>query len=315
MATVEEIARDVLASHATDANAALVARWMNNRYRELVSKVKFRHLRNVGELSLPAVINTGTITVTRGSTAVAGAATTFETEVGSGTQEHYYFRTRTAWYRIASITDETNLVLESAFAEDDVSAGSYYIVKRTHSIATDGRWVGDFYHTRLRRRLSLVSLDELDALAPGRTLVAHYPLYIAQIGVDSSGYGKYEIYAPPANSEIINYIYWKIPSSLTLSTTFPLVIDPYVIKEGVLVDLYRYNMSIEAKKGNVEVAALWRNESRTQDTTWKRAIKDAIRTSRGADDISIILDMRHGLAHRSADQRTARDYVYDNWRQ
>ena len=313
MATVDELARDVLASIDTDTNAIAVAKWIDNRYREMVSRVKFRHLRQVGELYLPGVIDTGTLSISRGSTAVTGVASTFQTDMGATAQQYYFLRARTAWYRIASVASELSLTLNTNFAEDDVAAGSYHIAKRYHALSSSARWMGEFYHTRLRKSLNLISLDELDIIVPGRTLVGNIPHYVAQVGVDTSNYLMVEIYPPPEESEIIHYIYWALPSTLAISSIIPPVIEPYTLKEGVLIDLYRYEKAAALRKGNVEQAAVWRNEEKTQLGIWERAIKDAIRTSRGADDITFILEMWRGGAQRRGDQRTARDYVYDNW--
>jgi hypothetical protein len=314
MPTVDELARDVLASINTDENALAAAKWIDNRYREMVSKVKFRHLRKVGELSLPAIIETGTIDATRDSDDIAGTSTAFQTAMGAGAQEHYYFRTRTAWYQIESVTDESNIILISNFAEDDVADGAYKIAKRTHPLPATVRWVGDFYHTRLRRGLQSLSLDELNIISPGRSLIGNIPQYAAQVGLDSTGaYLLYEIYPPPDESEILHYIYWTLPGTLAINSTIPPVIDPYVLKEGVLIDLYRLEKSKEIRKGNIEQAAFWRNEEKAQLVIWERAIKDAIRTSRGADDITVILDWFRSRAESTGEQRTARDYILDNW--
>lgn len=45
MATVDELARYVLAAAATDANAIVAAAWINQRYKELTSRYKFKHLQ------------------------------------------------------------------------------------------------------------------------------------------------------------------------------------------------------------------------------------------------------------------------------
>ena len=314
MATVDEVVRDALAAINTDAGAIYAAKCVDNRYKEMVARVKFRHLRQIGELSIPAVITTGTVSISRGSTTVTGSSTTFQTEVGSGSQEYYYFRTRTAWYKIASITNETALELDSIFAEDDVSAGSYYIVKRYHPLASNARWMGDFVHTRLRKVLDERGHDQIDMIAPGRALVGNIPHYVAQVGVDSNNYLMVEVYPPPEESEIIHYVYWQLPTALTISSTIPAVIDPYTLKEGVLIDLYRYEKAKSIRAGNIDQAGFWRNEEKAQGTIWERRIKDAIRTSRGADDITFILkSFADSYGYRTRDQRTARDYVYDNW--
>jgi len=312
MPTVTELTRDILSSIATDVGGIACAKWIDNRYKEMVSKVRFRHLRKVGELALPAIIDTGTVTTTRASTAVAGASTTFETDMSAGAQEYYYFKVQSAWNKIASVTDETNLVLSTGFGEAAAAAASYVIVKRHHPLASDARWVGDFYFTRLRKQLTEVPLEAIGIQAPGRSLTGNIPHLVAQVGVDSNGYPMYEIYPPPLLSEVVHYIYWALPTSLSLSTSIPLVIDPYTLKEGVLVDLYRYLKATELKKGNIEAAAVYRNDERAQGTIWKRAIQDAKRTSRGSDDLTFILEMYPGFSSYH-DQRTARDYIHDNW--
>lgn len=313
MSTVDEVVRDTLAAIATDANAIAAAKWLDNRYKEMVRKVRFRHLRAIGELSLEGVYDTGTVTTTRGSTAVAGSSTQFETDIGATTHTHYYFRTNTAWYRISSVTDETNLVLSSEFAEDSVSGGSYEIVKRTYSLGSSVRWIGDFYHTRLRRRLnSNIGLDALNIIAPGRELAGNIPNYVVQTSVDSSGYVTVEVYPPPAETELLHYVYWSLPSTLTISSTIPPVIDPDDLKEGILIDLYRYEKARAIRDGNIEQAGIWRNEEKTQMTIWQNKIKEAIRTSRAADDLTFILEMFPGSA-KMTDQRTAHDYIVQNW--
>ena len=314
MATVDELARDVIASIATDANAIAAARWIDNRYKEMVARVKFRHLRQVGELYIPGVFDTGTLSVTRGSTAITGDSTQFDTDVTvAGGVEYCVIRPSSAWYKITSVGSETAITLTSNFAEDDISDGSYKLVKRYHPLDSNARWVGDFYFTRLRRTLADISLNELDILFPGRTLAGHIPSHVAQVGVDSNNYLMYEIYPPPVNSELINYIYWNLPTALTISSTIPPVIDSYMLKEGVLIDLYRYEKAAAIRKGNIEQAAIWRNDEKAQATIWDKVMKDAIRTSRGSDDITLILEMFRGVPFGRGEQRTAREYVYDNW--
>ena len=129
MPTVDELARDVLAALDTDAKAIAVAKWIDNRYKELVARVRFRHLRQIGELSLPSVYNTGTISATRGSASITGSSTQFVTDIGSGDQEYYQLRVNQTWYNISSVEGEEALTLESAFAEDSVSTASYSIIQ------------------------------------------------------------------------------------------------------------------------------------------------------------------------------------------
>ena len=315
MATVEEIVRDLIGSIASDAGAMIAAKWVDNRYQELVSKTKFRNLRAIGELTIPATYTTGTISATRGSTTITGVATDWLVGIGAGAQDYYYFKGASAWYKIDSITNALALELESEFAEDDLAAGSSYtIVKRHHVLAADARWLTSFIHTRLRRELVIISLDEMNAMHPGRVLTGTYPLEVAQVGFGVAGTAIMVEFYPASNtSELIHYVYTKLPTNLTISSTIPTVIDAIVLKEGAYVDLCRYEMAKAARAGNVDQSALWRNEMRASLTKWKEHIHDAAKTQRGVDDISFVLT-RYGNSYPlSSDQRNARDVVLDRW--
>lgn len=80
-----------------------------------------------------------------------------------------------------------------------------------------------------------------------------------------------------------------------------------------MIDLYRFEKVVQIKLGNIDAAAVFANEEAKQRKIWESKISDAIRTARGADDITLILQMTRGRRPRSTDQRTARDYIYDNW--
>lgn len=314
MATVEELVRDVLGSLGSSAGAPLAAKWVDNRYKDLVSRVKFRHLRSVGELAVPAVVNEGTVVTTRGSTTVTGTSTTFETDLGgTGSKEYWWFRASSAWYKVASVTSETVLVLASEFAEDDVSGGGYVLVKRHLALDSNARWLGKAVHTRLRRTLDEISLTAMDVRYPGRRLTGVYPFAIAQVGTDSSNSLMVEVYPPPSASEIIHYVYWDLPTALSVGSTIPPQVDAHVLKEGVMVDAYRYEKALALRAGMIEKAAVWRNEERAQMTTWERTITRAVKADRGVDDLTFILQMTGGRSNRGDWQRTARDIVLDRW--
>ena len=312
MATVDEIASDLVGSF--DAQDALVPalRWINNRYVQLVRRARFRHLRQIGELSIPAQQNTGTVSVTRGSTTVTGVGTGWSFLPDT---EGWYFRAGTAWYKIDSSGGATDITLASAYAEDDVSGGSYALIKRFHPLESDARWIGQFAHDRLRSTLDgPIAHAALDVIAPDRNLIASLPEFVAQAGVDSSGYLIVEIYPYCSRSEMIHYEYWSLPEDLGFSSDIPAQVDHDVLKEGALIDPFRWFMAKAAKQGKVDEAALWRNESRAQETRWKDYIKEAVRAARGAEDITAVLGWKSTTGRRiRGDIRSAEDYVLYNW--
>ena len=319
MATVDELCRDIVGSLGLSESYLIAARWIDNRYKEMVNRVRFKHLREIGEVQIPATYDgsddDATVDATRDSTAVTGTDTEWETTFpgSEGDQEYYYIKISSAWYKIASVTDDTNLVLATNFSEDDVDDGTHKIVKRHHALDSNARWLGEFVLTRLRLPLGKpIPLEQLDREAPGRILTDQFPRCVAQVGVDSNGYLMVEFYPYSAKSEIVHYVFWNIPTALTVSSTIPSVIDPYQLKEGVLIDAYRYLKSKAYQSGAVDIGNSYRNDEFAQATKWERYIMQAVRSDQGADDKTFILQM-YSERLRAGVMRTAHDYVYQNW--
>jgi hypothetical protein len=319
MATVDELARDLVGSLALSEAYLIAVRWIDNRYKQLVSRVRFKHLRKIGAVSIPATINAATIEdgssvdATRGSTAVTGTDTTWATSPAVATHTDWWIKISSAWYRVAAVVSDTSLTLATAFAEDDVDDGSYSLVKRTHSLGSTVRWLGDFMFTRLGVFMGPpVALEELDRMAPGRILTSQFPSTVAQIGVDSNFYIQVEFYPYSAKSEIVHYVYWDLPTALTIASTIPAQVDPYVLKEGALIDAYRFLKSKARMSGQTDAANSWGNDEQRQQTRWERNIIEAIRTDQGSDDKTFILSM-YGGQRGIGDIVTARDHILSNW--
>ena len=316
MATVDELARDIVGSLAIDTGYLVAIRWIDNRYKQLVSRVRFKHLRKIGAVAIPATYDTGTVAVTRDSTAVVGTDSEWATTPTVATHTDWWIKIASAWYRVASVTDDTNLVLATAFSEDTVTANSYSLVKRHHELASTARWVGDFVLTRLRLPLgnggAPVPLEQLDREHPGRILTSQFPRTVATVGVGSNSYINVEFYPYSAESEIVHYVYWTLPTALVLGSTIPPQIDPYILKEGALIDAYRFLKSKARMAGDNDAANSWGNDEQRQETRWERRIQEAQRTDQGADDKSFILTM-YGAQRGAGSIKTAHDHVYSNW--
>jgi hypothetical protein len=129
---------------------------------------------------------------------------------------------------------------------------------------------------------------------------------------DSNDSLQIEVYPPPEETEILHYTYRALPTTLSIASTIPPQIDAHILKEGALIDLFRKKMSEALDKGAVEVAAVWRNEYRAQETKWKTYIQDAKRTDRGVDDATFIIQSIYGPQDQG-EIRNARDYVFNKW--
>jgi len=312
MATTEEVARDLLASINTDAGFLLGVRWLDSRYKELCTRFRPRHLRKIGELQIPADVSTGVVAVTRDSVTVTGTSTTWATAPSTTAEStKWYFRADSAWYQCAGFSSDTEMTLTTNYSEDTGSSKSYVLVKRHHSLGATVRWLGDAMLTRLRMPINVTSIDHLDRDAPGRTITGAFPDTMVQVGVDSSGAMMVEFYPYNDDSEIIHYVYWDMPSTLTITSTIPPQVDPFMLKEGALIDLYRYMMASALSKGQIDAAAVYRNEMNTQRTRWENYIQMAQKADRGTDDTTLILShIGRDPTFMASDIRTAHDEVY-----
>jgi len=319
MTQVQEVARDVLASMNTDAGFLNAIVWINNRYMELCGRVRFSHLRELGELYVPPRVDScGTVTVAPGSPTVTGSSTTFltaplPTTAGDSGAGQWYIKVRSNWQSISTFDSSTQITLSTNFAETSGSSLTYTILKRFHTVSTDARWLGDFVHERRRLVLETVPIAKLDRDAPGRNLTGSMPIYVADAGINSSGERQVELYPYPSTYELFHYVYWKRPTDISAATaTIPNEVDPYVLKEGALIDLYRYMKADALMKNQTEVAGFYRNDEKAQMIVWENVIKAARRADRAVDDTSFILTALGGRISAS-DIRTARDIVVDRW--
>ncbi len=319
MATVDEVVDDLLGSLGTDVGFLLGVRWINDRYQQLVSRSRFNHLRQLGEIQVPAIIDDGAVTTTRDSTTVtpdSDATTAWNVSPGDSTShEYWYLQVSAAWYKVSSIgSSGTTMTLATAFSEDDQTDKSYSLVKRFHPLNSSARWISSVLMSRLRFELAMKTPDQFNIENPGRPVVGSYPTRWVNSGTDTSNNVKIELWPYAQNSEILHYVYWDLPGSLAIGATIPPQIDPYILKEGALIDLYRYQAADAIRRGDYEGAAINRNESRAQTTAWRKIMQEASRTDRAVDDVTFILTELGLDGHRRrSDIITARDVVANRW--
>jgi len=322
MAIVSDIARQALSDTASDAALALAAQWVNERYREMVTKIRYRHLRRVGAVVQPATIIDGTVTLTQGSNVVTPDATALAIWAAlpaPGVVGRFIRSQDNVWYKIVQF-DGAAATLEVPYVIVGGAGLGYNLAARYLTLADDAQWLGDFMHMRLWRQLDVISLDELDLAAPSRNWAQGVPGCVADLGVTISvsgtaGVRQVEVYPYAAVDEVISYVYWSIPRTLKFDDEIPAVIPAYTLKEGILIDAMRLKASQAITMGKVDEAAYWRNEYRAQETVWKTKLADAARADRGVSDTTFIVK-GYGSRYSTGwgfDIRTAHDQVYANW--
>lgn len=311
MPTLESIAAQTVASVGGGLSYPLVAEWVRARYQQLATRVKLKHLRQLGQVNIPAAITTGTATVVRDSPIVT--ISSLDSSLLGRNSVGWFFRAGVVWYEVlsySSASGTTTLQLKAPYAEASVTAGAYVLVSRYTKLDSAAAWIGrSWVHARHRRPLSITTMDKLNSMASYRPLVGSGgPQWVAE-GPELDGVKTVEIYPYSTTSEALFYVYWKDVPALTLTEELSSRIKPYILKEGALIDCYRYKMTQAADKMQIEAAAFYRNEMRTQETKWERYLMEAIQADQGEDDGQFILTTL-GKNSAFSEIRTARDQVW-----
>lgn len=313
MPRIDDIARGVLAAIASDANLLLAGQWVADRYIQLCGRARFEHLREVGELVIPASITTGTITVAVGSKTVTGDSDA--SAAWSAAIRGRHILLNNIWHEIVEVSGAT-ITLRSEYTGDAITAGAYTIVPRYVTI-DNVRTVGEFRHSRRNMPLDKRSDILVDATDPQRLLVSDGPTTVSEIGVakdSGSGAGlsrRFEFYPYCRDAEMIHYVYYANPPRLKLGDYVPDSVDEYILREGALIDHMRYKMAKATDAGQIEQAAIWRNEYRTQESSWEKKIPLAIRADKSSDDQTFIMHkITSGGGSPTRDITTARDQVW-----
>lgn len=310
--SIESIARQLLASVDCDAGHLLASQWIIKRYEQLAVKAKLRHLRQVGQVSVPAAITAGTITTTRGLDVVTADATARAAWTTSLVGWH--LRGRVNWYEVVSHNIAAGtLRLAGTFEEESLADGTYHLILQWVPLAIDVAYLGDtFINPRRRLGLTKVDFEVLNMEAPGRQNISGGPTVVAEAPQLPDGRKRVEFYPYSTISESYAYIYYRSVGTLTYTDSLPASVPVYALIEGASIDLYRYLMAKAAHAKNMDLAAFWRNEMNTRETKWKDHLVDAIGADRGEDDASFILRSL-GPMVGPADIVTARDHVYAGW--
>lgn len=310
---VKDIARSAAAAVDCSAGIVLVSQWVSERYRQFVRRGHLRSLRTVEHLRLPAPVTAGTMAITLGSaTAVPNAAAI--TALGTATDyaDHYIrFAPGTTWYAVESWTGGV-LRLTSAVTDNTATTAGYTMVQRYHDLPENIRWATSFVHDRFFRELRQRTTEEMNLFWPSRVLVGPPPVSYAEAPRSAQGRKRVEFYPYMATAETVHYIAWSIPPVLGYDDEIPSEIDTEMLKEGTLIDIYRWEAAKALRAGQADVAATLGNYARQQATQWYgRDVPEAVAAERAMDDIQMILETAGGNTRGPGrDIMSARDQVW-----
>lgn len=287
---VEELAREVVGSVDAEEGYLIAQRWISNRYQEIAALLPLKTLLKFGETTIPAAIHEGTITVARGSEGVTGSGTNWGAHL-----KGWFLKREMGWYEIEKVDSPTQLTLLSPYAEGNAAGVGYWIVNRRVPLAPGVR--------RLQvmraggRHLDYIGAAEMDLSYADRWLVSDYPQVAAEVGIDSTvspTVRLYEFYPYPRNGCVVSYTYHENPTQLKMEDELPDFIDSGMLKEGTLIDLFRFEMGRALKEGRTQEAGFWRNEMRAQQTLWEQRLREVPINTGATDSGTFILRTGRG---------------------
>lgn len=309
--SLQSVARQAVAQLGLDSGYELATQFVGQRYQEVCARAKFRHLRQFGQLFLPAPITAGTITLTLDTPTItlnAAALAACRTNKFYQWPEGFtglFFRPQIGitWYRIARADDQTGTItLETPFAYDNSylvgtnqltqANVTYYILPRYQLLDPTARQLGVFMVDYVFRPLEVVSEDQLNRMVPSRFLVSSYPQFVAELNSNLNVTGipkQIEVYPYPTNSVTLHYTYWQTPPLLGYGDYLPPTIDPDIVRTGAKVDLANNAMGKAMRMGELDKAAMYRNIANQEETRFEDKINRAVRNDRGPEDLKLCI--------------------------
>jgi hypothetical protein len=104
----------------------------------------------------------------------------------------------------------------------------------------------------------------------------------------------FEFFPYPRADCLVSYTYHENVERLGLDENLPDFIDTGILKEGVMVDLFRFEMGRALKEGRTTEAGFWRNEMRAQQTLWEQYLRVVPLNSGATDSGTFILRTGRG---------------------
>lgn len=257
---------------------------INIRYKHILGLEEWEFMHDDTTVTLSGQVASGagvTVAVATGSSAVVGTGTTF-TNVAVG--DWMRFGSENQPYKIASITDATNLTLETTYGgSSDLTASAYTTFRTIYTpvVNTVGEIVSIWYDYELYE----VSEDWIGRTDPKRVSTGsptHFRIYSK---TKADGIVTFEVWPVPDQAYVVIVNFDKYVPDLEEDTDEP-VFRPEFLEAGALWDCYRQafavtqnpgwmGMARDAKKDyELEAVKMIMEDQRT--STMSRRVKDTM---------------------------------------
>lgn len=181
-----------------------------------------------GSFSTKDGYNAGTVTVTNRDATVVGAGTAFATDDGFGDNNvlvgDKFALTVEGYYRIGTVTDDTNLELAAPWSEADAAGASYQIRRDEYDLAAGLIWLRQITEINTARTVPVVGLEDWRRVTGGR-FESGDPRIAIIIGADSTATEnstdqKIQLWPMPDADKSYVYTYQQLPTFTDATSAF-----------------------------------------------------------------------------------------------
>lgn len=224
---VEDLSNRARIQTGITATSDVAKRYINTSLQDmhLGFGEKFPWAHRTGELVTQAEYNTGTVTITQGSTSLSGTSTTWDTNNAFSVKNmrvggRIVIAGGVEIYEISSVTNDTAAVLTAAFVKDDVSAAEYLYFEDEYDLASDFLRPLDLQNFDTNGDIDLIGRTEFRWRYP-RSKVTGKPRVATIIDRVPSGgttpRRRVRFWKPPSEAFLIPYSY--VTSNLATSSS------------------------------------------------------------------------------------------------
>ena len=202
-----------------DAPVTMVERWLQNTYRKVIDYRLWYGLLRKGVVSVPSVVNAGTVSLTNGGKTVTGVGTAF-TNAMIGRQLRIGFSTPI--HTIASITSPTSLELDLDWGAADQSGVAYSIFQNIVSFGPRVKRLLSVVNQRQGFRLRLNMPQEVVNSRDTWRTQTGWTFLVADYVPSSTGDPQWELYPAPTFQQSFPFLAYIQAPDLSETNPFPL---------------------------------------------------------------------------------------------
>lgn len=228
---------------SSTATLVYLKQFINLAYRTLSMEGRWPWLRYSSHINLEGTYSTGTITVTKGSTAGTSSGATFDTTW----TDREIVTAGGSIYRLAGTTpfpSTSTFTLETAASVTE-TAVTYTIFRRRNALPTRMRSIESMIPSKYPKATILpIAPDEMALLMADAVVFRDPPSYWTPADADSNSVPRVEFYPIPANDQSVMFRGLRFPADLSGDSDAFLFSDDYL-------DAFRQKA--------LELAFQWRN--------------------------------------------------------